>query len=428
MGSKPLAALVLAGLALMQTACIGIARHGSDLDLYLGSDQADKALELLEKRRRVSRNEILYQLDKAMLLRMQQRYEASSDAFEQAKKVIARLEAVSLREQAASITVNDSMRSYLPRPFERALIHCFQAMNYLELRQYDGARVEILQLDEYLKQQKDFELPFARYLSGLVFESNQEPDNAMVAYRKAYEAYGGDNRGIPRLLQQDLLRLSDYLGLLDEHRRYVEEFALEQWPTQQQLRQQARAVAILFNGLVPRKHSHEIVARSPADGQLHRISTPFYEQRQTRVYSALFGSDPAGSAAELFADLGQQARAALGDEMPGIIARTVARAAVKNKVVDNTADQDPLLGLALNLAAFLSEQADTRAWYTLPQEILLARLELEPGLHDLRLRLSGSSRADAGRGWQQVELKPGETLFFGLHWPESYSTLRSRYQ
>lgn len=428
MDSKPLAALILVGLAMTQAACIGIARHGSDLDLYLGSGQADKALELLDDRRRVERNETLYLLDKAMLLRMQQQFEASKGAFEQAKEVIRKLDAISLREQAAALTVNDSMRSYLPRPFERVLIHCFQAMNFLELRQYDEARVEILQLDEYLKQQDDLQLPFARYLSGLVFEFNQEPDNAMVAYRKAYQAYGDDKRGIPRLLQQDLLRLSDYLGLADEHRRFAEEFALEKWPTQQQVGQQARAVAILFNGLVPRKHSHEIVARSPADGQLHRISTPFYEQRQTRVHRAAIGNGPVYRDSEIFADLGRQARAALADEMPGIIARTVARAAVKNRVVDNTTDQQPLLGLALNLATFLSEQADTRAWYTLPQEILLARLELEPGLHDIELRLSGSARADAVRSWPQVEFRPGETVVFGLHWPESYSTLRSRYQ
>jgi hypothetical protein len=114
--------------------------------------------------------------------------------------------------------------------------------------------------------------------------------------------------------------------------------------------------------------------------------------------------------------------------MPGIIARTVARVSVKNKVVDDTREQQPLLGLALNLAAVLSEQADTRAWYTLPQEILVARLELEPGLHDLQLRLDGSSQPVARQSWQQIELKPGETIMFSLHWPESYSTLRRRYR
>ena len=428
MPPKPLAALVLAAMALGQGACVGIIQHGGELDHYLSNNQTARALELIESRRGQSRNKSIYLLDKAMLLRMQQQLEASNSAFEEAKNVIEKLDAISLREQAAALTVSDSMRSYLPRPFERTLIHCFKAMNYLELRQLDDARVEILQLDELFKQQDDFQLPFARYLSGLVFELNQEPDNALVAYRKAYEAYRDSEREIPSLLQEDLLRLSDYLGLDAEHRQFALEFAVENWPTQQQVRQQARAVAILNNGLIPRKHSHEIMAQSPGDGQLHRISTPFYEQRNTRVYSAAFGSDASVSHAELFADLERHARAALNDEMPGIIARTVARVSIKNKVVDDTREQQPLLGFALNVAAVLSEQADTRAWYTLPQEILVMRLELEPGLHDLQLNLSGSLRPDASHSWQQLELEPGQTIVFSLHWPESYSNLRRRYR
>ena len=428
-GPKPLAVLVLAGLALSQAGCVvGIARHQSDLEHYLRNNQTAEALEVVELRRRVSRNKSIYLLDKAMLLRMQQEFEASNTAFEEAKDVIEEFDAISLREQAASVTINDLMRSYLPPTFERVLIHCFKAMNYLELRQYDDARVEVLQLDEFLKQQDGFRLPFARYLSGLVFEFNQEPDNALIAYRKAYEAYRDNGRAIPSLLQQDLLRLTDYLGRVDEHRRFDEEFALVSWPTQQRFREQARAVAILFNGLIPRKHSHEILAQSPSDGRMHRISTPFYERRYTRVHGAMLASDLAANDSELFADLDRHARAALEDEMPAIIARTVARVAVKNQVAHEAGEEQPLFGLALNVLAVLSEQADTRAWNTLPQEILVTRLELEPGLYDLQLLLDGSFRPEASQSWQQIQLEAGETVVFGLHWPESYSTLGGGYQ
>lgn len=428
-GPKPLAALVLAGLALSQVACVtGIARNQGDLEQYLNDSRAAEALEVVELRHRVSRNKSIYLLDKAMLLRMQQQFEASNTAFEEAKDVIEELDAISLSEQAAAVTINDLMRSYLPPTFERVLIHCFKAMNFLELRQYDSARVEVLQLDEFLKQQDGFRLPFARYLSGLVFEFNQEPDNALIAYRKAYEAYRDNERSIPSLLQQDLLRLTDYLGRVDEHRRLDEEFALVSWPTQQHFREQARVVAILFNGLIPRKHSHEILAQSPSDGQMHRISTPFYERRYTRVHSAMLTTDLAAQGSELFADLDRHARAALEDAMPGIIARTVARVSVKNRVVDEAREEEPLFGLALNVLAVFSEQADTRGWYTLPHEILVTRLELEPGQYDLQLLLDGSARPDASQSWPQIQLEPGETVVFGLHWPESYSTLGGRYR
>ncbi len=428
-GQKQLAVLVVAGLALSQVACVtGVGYHKSDMEYFLSNNLTAEALEMVESRRFGSRNESLNLLDKAMLLRMQQQFEASNSAFEQAKDVIEELDAVSPTEQAAALTINDTMRSYLPRTFERVLVHCFKAMNYLELRQYDSARVEVLQLDELLKQEEDFRLPFARYLSGLVFEFNQEPDNALIAYRKAYEAYGDGGRTIPSLLQQDLLRLTDYLGRDDEHRRFDEEFALVSWPTQQRFREQAHAVAFLFNGLIPRLHSHEILAQSPGDGRMHRISTPFYEQRYTRVHSFMLAGNLAANDSELFADLERHARAALEDEMPGIIARTVARVAVKNQVVNEAGEEQPLIGLALNVIAVLSEQADTRAWYTLPQEILLTRIELEPGLHDLQLLLDGSFRPDSNHSWPQIELEPGETVVLGLHWPESYSPLGRRYR
>ena len=139
-------------------------------------------------------------------------------------------------------------------------------------------------------------------------------------------------------------------------------------------------------------------------------------------------TDLAATDSELFADLERHARAALEDEMPGIIARTVARVSVKNRVVDEAGDEQPLFGLALNVLAVLSEQADTRAWYTLPHEILVTRLELEPGQYDLQLLLDGSVGHDASHSWQQIQLEPGETIVFGLHWPESYSTLGRRYR
>ena len=120
-----MAALVLAALMLSQVACVGAVRHETDLEHYLGSNRTAEALEVIELRRRVPRNETIFLLDKAMLLRMQQQFEASNDAFEQAKVVIEALDAVSPREQAAAVTINDAMRSYLPPAFERVLIYCF---------------------------------------------------------------------------------------------------------------------------------------------------------------------------------------------------------------------------------------------------------------------------------------------------------------
>ncbi len=411
-------------IALTQIACVSVTLERSDVEYYLLRQQPEQALATLESHKPKDRNKSLYLLDKAMLLRMQNRFVDSNSAFEKAKVLTQKLDAISLREQAAAITINDSQRSYLPRIFEQALVHCFQAINYLQLQQYDEARVEILQLNELLKQEDEIQIPFARYLSGLVFEFNRELDNALIAYRKAYQAYGSYDSAIPLMLKEDLLRLTDYLGLSEEHKAFNDEFALGTWPNQQEVNQQARAIALVFNGLIPRKHSFEINVQSPTDGQLHRISTPFFEHRAVRVYSAELSAESSSTNSELIAQLDKQARAALADEMPGIITRTIARVSIKNKVVDKTRNDTPLLSFALNIATFLTEQADTRAWNTLPQQILIMRLNLPAGSHDLKLRLSGSSLPGTMQSWQQVNINKGESRLFSYHWPDSYVTQR----
>lgn len=419
--SKYALPFALAAVVLTQSACVSITRDRGEIENYLLNQQPEQALATLESHQPADRNQSLYLLDKAMLLRMQNRFEDSNLAFEKAKILTQQLDAISLREQAAAVSINDSLRSYLPRVFEQVLVHCFQAINYLQLQQYDGARVEILQLNELLKQEDDIQIPFAHYLSGLVFEFNRELDNALISYRKAYQSYDST---IPLILKEDLLRLTDYLGLSEEHKAFQNEFALEAWPNQQEVNQQAHAIALVFNGLIPRKHSFDISVQSPTDGQLHRISTPFYEHRAVKVYRAELSAEASSTNSELVAQLDQHARAALDSEMPGIIARTIARVSIKNRAVDKTREDTPLLSLALNIAAFLTEQADTRAWNTLPQQILIMRLNLPAGSHDLKLTLSGSTLPGTMQSWQQVNINKGESRLFSYHWPDSYVTQR----
>lgn len=381
------------------------------------SRQINEAITNVELRSQSKRDRALYLLDKGLLLRMQANFEESNLALEQAKILSEKLSAISLREQAAATSVNDSMRSYEPPAFERVMVHCIKGLNYLQLNDLNSARVEILQMDELLKTEEDLHFPFARYFSGLVFEANRESDNALIAYRKAYQAYQEIDEEIPLALQQDLLRLTQYLGLTEEHEDFKEEFLLEEWPNQEEIREKSKIVAIVFNGLMPRKHSQEINAQSPSDGQLHRISTPFYETRSPHIRRMSLSSGELETDTELFDRLDYHAQEALSDQMPAIIARTIARVSLKNNMVDNATKEAPLLGAVLNIATFLTEVADTRGWNTLPQQLLIASLYVEPGFHDIELDLDNSSAT-------QVSLGKGRTLFISSHWPDSHVTSR----
>ena len=102
-------------------------------------------------------------------------------------------------------------------------------------------------------------------------------------------------------------------------------------------------------------------------------------------------------------------------------------------VVDRLAEQDPLSSLHDgNLDAFWTALEGVSHFVYLVWNARrskpVTRLELEPGLHDLQLLLDGSFRPEASPSWQQIQLEAGETVVFGLHWPESYSTLGGGYQ
>lgn len=409
--------------------CVSHTLNKAEIEQFLLAQQPDLALEQLALKKVKDRNRVVYLLDQGMLKRMQGDLVGSNTSLEEAKQLSAQLSALSFREQSTAMSVNDAMRSYLPPLFERVLIYCLKALNYLELQQEDAARVEILQMDELLKQSEDFYFPFARYISGLVFDFDDEPDNALIAYRKAYKGYLEKSNPIPLQLKQDLLRLTDYLGLKDEHRQYVETFKLAAWPRQADVRNNGTVVMVVFNGLIPRKHSQEINSQSLSDGQLYRIAVPYYEKRKASVRSAQVrvADSPLNKKAllENFAQLDDYAEAALTEEMPKIMGRAVTRVAVKNTTVNKAADENPLLGLALNLATFVSEQADTRGWYTLPQEILISRMVLEPGADQaLELDLHGSGHPGARKNWENIHIHKGQMQVLSWYWSESTVTHR----
>jgi len=415
---------LLLSAMLISSGCVSMAYTQDPLEQYLITQQPELALTALEQQQHKPRDQAIYHLNKATLLRMQGNFEDSNTELETAKQTSTNLEALSLREQAAAVTVNDAMRSYLPAPFERAMLYCLKIINYLELNDLNGARVETLQLDVFLKQNFETAEPaFARYLSGLVFEANKELSDALIAYRKAYQAYKTAETNVPKQLQADLLRLTDDQGLADEHQTYLEEFKLKHWLKQSELNRHGEFIAIVLNGLVPHKHETAINAQDPRSGQLHRIAIPFYEKRQAQVKTVQIVDTNLSRPGETFAALDQQAEANLSDQMPGIIARAIARVSVKNNFSDNMAKQSQLLGFVSNIAGFISEQADTRGWYSLPQEIIISRIALPPGDHELDIRLKGNANTIvAKKSSNIIALQQRQKQFYSWHLPASTIT------
>ncbi len=378
------------------------------------------ALAVLEEEASHQRDTLLYLLDRALLLRMAGDLSASNAAFEEAKVLMDHVEAMSVSEQTGALTVNDLMRSYTAEAHERVLVHVFAALNYLELGQPREARVELLQMDERLGQ-LDREAPaagaFGRYFSGLVFQSLGEWDQALVAYRRAYRAYEdyppGAGLSVPASLEDALLTLSVRLGLPDEAARYRSAFG--RGPRDGDGDARAEVVFVLFSGLAPVKQETHISAVTE-EGILVTVAMPYYEGRQPHVAGASLTGGGRRVTAETVEDINALAMDALERAKPLILARALARAALKSVAVEKANDKDEGLGFLANVVSVMSERADTRSWSLLPSRIYLLRLPLSAGAHTVQLRLEDDAgRLVASRDYT-LTLKAGEMRFLSLHW------------
>lgn len=407
---------------------------------HLAEGQYDQALETLEGQSHRSRDRVLYLLNKAMLQRMRGDYAASNQAFEEAKTLMDQLYGASISEHALSFVINDATRSYTGEEYEQVLVHLYAALNYLEMGDLGAARVEALQVDVKLREVAE-RLPdsyyaedaFARYLTGLIYEDLGEWSDALIAYRKAYEAYTKQQPhtyvDVPPFLKYDLLRLTERQGLTAEMEKYKAKFDIDQWPGAREQEQLGEVVFILQNGLAPILREQSSAVVDPGSGHLIRISLPYFESRPSRVTDARVSAGGRQSTAALVENIDAIARSHLQAKMPAITVRAIARQVVKSKIAKEMRDsagqksnsKDALaaaiLSIGVEIAAFATERADTRSWVTLPRNIYLARLALPPGRHTVRVELYGdSSWFFAARDYPDVEVRPGRKTYLSQYW------------
>ncbi len=437
---------VLIGLALL-SGCATFSETFHGVESALVAQDYEQALALLEKSPGPDRDRALFLLNKGMLERMRGNFAASNEALESAKQLMEQLYGVSVSEQAASFVINDATRSYAGEEYEQVLVHLYKALNYLQLKDLQAARVEALQVDVKLHE-VSAKLPkahyaedaFARYLTGMIYEELNEWSDALIAYRKSYEAYQRQQPhtgvAVPEFLKHDLVRLTARQGLNNERDRYQREFGLGKWQSVEERRKQGEVVFILHNGLSPILRERSITLPDPGSGHLVRIALPSFESRPMPVTRFGLSAGSVRTESATVDNVDAIARNHLDAKMPAITARAVARQVVKAQMAKqarenaNQNSQNPWAGvfaLAVEIGTVVTERADTRSWVTLPHDIKLARLVLPPGTHDVQVELVGEyNQPVATRSFPGVALRAGEKRYFSLHWMPSHLSERRR--
>ena len=178
------------------SACAGSLNYNI-LDNYMNTGRCPFATDYVKKHEKDygSNERLLFLLDSAMIDMLCGNYEESSRYFRSAEDLAGDLWTKSFTKETSSFLVNDYTIPYAGEDFERALIYLFSAIDYAGLAEYDEALVEIRRLDLNLRaindkyEQKNVykEDAFARYLSGIMYEADNNPDDAYIDYYRAWQ-------------------------------------------------------------------------------------------------------------------------------------------------------------------------------------------------------------------------------------------------
>ena len=417
-----------------------------------------------------SKSRVLYGMDRGMTLQLAGDYQQSNAVLEQAEEELDRLYTRRISTETFAFMTNDTALPYEGDPYEQVLINVLKALNYARLGQWQDALVEARRIDHRLNVLSDRTKEknayrddgFARYLSGILYESTGDVNNAFIAYRKAYETFDAtrawSHTAVPPQLRKDLLRTAEALHFTQELAEYRSVFPDTKWETSQALQQLAQVVVISYNGRAPRKEDQFLDLPISLDalqlvllnrgfaqsnrysnrgvdtvlyglnGRVVRVALPRLVQQKTHVTVDRVSLIPDDGTqvtlnTELVHNVTALADKALSERMAGITVKALARAATKFAMAEGATrgaqqasgkDAAPWVGLLVGLLtkglAVASEEADKRSWQTLPDEIHLARVWVPPGRYQVQNRLGGESpdplKPEAMR---TLSLGPGET-------------------
>lgn len=294
-----------------------------------------------------------------------------------------------LAEKAAQILLQDDVAAYQAPDYEQVLARVYMALALLDTGDEGNAYALLRQAEEYQQEKQHFysQIPFTRqyrvqpnglskYLFALLLEKRGDLSNARILYQQA-AALIPCSREVP--------------------------FSVADSP------KQATVIILCHNGNSPYKKTEECPASQASAVALEILLansgvTPSCSTIVGIPAPALCrwpGSNPEPTFAKIdgcrqplfpFFNIIKAAQFELDQTKPVIMARGIARLALRRMIVGYIEKQDHQLGMIADcamLAANANTSVDTRSWMTLPAFIDVARFDVEPGCHTLSIQIEG---------------------------------------
>lgn len=415
-----------------------------DLQIALEAGEPEKAYTNLQKNS-PKKPDIPFLFELGLVAHYANHFPESNTAFDQAGDIAEDRYTKSLSKEAGSLVTSDKLRPYSGTRYERLLSHYYRALNYVYQGQLDGALVECRRataLINYFKGEDEtydfFGAGFLAYLSGALFEATGEWNDAYISYKQAAEYYrnAAEKTGVemPEDIGRSLVRLARKLGFIDELERYQEQYG------EFSARPVNTGELILFyeSGYVPSKGEEALTFPIlKKDDVNDEKFVPTLMGRQGRVYEdieleyllrvaipTIDSNRPLLSGIEVAAgelkargglveDVENIAIETFNTQRTGILLRTLLRAVSKYLIYRKANKENEALGLLVNLAGVVTEQADKRSWQTLPNQVFMVRMPLPAGTHTLNLSFLGENgRARRHDTVPDIKINPNRITFW----------------
>lgn len=375
-----------------------------------GLEEALKTLEA-SATDEAQRTALLYNLERGELLRLNKRYEDSTQAFMLADKKVTEWEEAAktnpdkLLGTLGAATISERLKVYEGQDYEKVWLTTRLALNRVAAGDLDTARVDIkrthereaviaefrakettaaeseakekgvastgkdingypvetLNDPEVLALKNGYQNALSHYLAGFLYEVMNESGLAAPGYRKAIE------------LKPNATVLEEGLRGLDDRTSF----------THRRRQQQTDVLFVVEAGDAPARKPKAFTLPIPTGNSIRSVSVsyPVIEPSRDALITTLSASEKPFKL-ENVVDVNVMARRALKDEMPGMVFRGITRAIVKGAVQEQLEKNAGMFGAIVGMVgSAMTETADDRMWRNLPGRVYVARGYLPEGRH-----------------------------------------------
>lgn len=383
----------LCWLLVSLTGCVSARMSDHESDRLFRSGRYDEAAERLKKGYEAQgengRDSLLFLLDMGLALHSSGKYDESNRAFLKADQIAEVKDYTSIAQETGTLLTSDNIKDYKGEDFEKVLINTYLAMNYALMGDFENALVEARRVNSKLYrmitegERKYKQNAFARYLSAILYEAEENYNDAYVDYKNtlklAPETFG---------LGLDLWRCAWLLHIPDQMEHWDQVFRLGPEDHQQAKllapkKGKSEIIVLYENGISPIKRPNP-----------HFSELPKFYPRWNPVWDAevRLNGVQAGRT-RMLDNIEQTAITNLDDKYAGLVAKKIAGVVAKESVaygVRKSTDSE-LLGFLTRVALYASDQADLRSWNLLPRDLQILRMTVDPGIYQVELTPIGSA-------------------------------------